>query len=168
MTTGIHPSGASSATEGPLVYVDAMRGIRGRYGDWVAEFARKWQRGRASTEEFMNLMGPGIRLVAPGLRPTVGRSAGTEAFRRAFAVMPDLTATVRHWAGRDDRLFIEMTFEATVGSRRIAWPNVDRFVFVDGYAVERAAYFNPTKVRAAFLGSPAGWMQLLKRRRLGL
>lgn len=168
MTPGSHPSGTVCAPEEPLVYVDAVRSIRGSYDNWVTEFARKWQRGQASTEEFMDLMGPDIRLVAPGLRPTVGRAAGTEAFRRAFVVMPDLTATVSRWAQRDDRLFIEMTFEATVGGRRIVWPNVDRFVFVDGYAVERAAYFNPTKVRAAFLRSPAGWMQLLKRRRVGL
>lgn len=150
------------------VYVDAVRGVEGSYADWVAEFDRKWRRGRESADEFMDLMGPEIRLVAPGLRPTVGRAAGTEAFRRAFLVMPDLTATVDRWAEREGRLFVEMTFVATVGNRRLAWPNVDRFVFVDGLAVERVAYFNPTKVRAGFLRSPAGWAQLLKRRRVGL
>ncbi|MDP3762390.1 MAG: nuclear transport factor 2 family protein [Ramlibacter sp.] len=153
---------------GRQVYVDAVRGRHGSYEEWVAEFARKWQRGRASAEDFMDLMGPEIRLIAPGLRPTIGRDAGTEAFRRAFMVMPDLTATVSRWAERGDRLFIEMTFEATVGGRRIAWPNVDRFVFEGGYAVERAAYFNPMKVRSAFLRSPSGWMQLVKRRWVGL
>ena len=146
-----------------LVFVDAVWGHLGSYDEWVTEFARKWQAGRASAETFMDLMGPEIRLVAPGLRPTVGRMAGTEAFRRAFAVMPDLTATVHGWAQRGDRLFIEMTFEATVGGRRMAWPNVDRFVFADGYAVERAAYFNPMKIRSAFLRSPAGWVQLARR-----
>lgn len=151
-----------------LVYVDAVRGVRGTYEEWVAEFARKWRLGRASTESFMDLMGPEIHLVAPGLRPTVGRSAGTEAFRRAFAVMPDLTATVGHWAQRDGHLFIDLTFEATIGRPRIAWPNVDRFVFVDGYAVRRTAFFNPLKVRSAFLRSPAGWVQLLRRHRIGL
>ena len=46
--------------------------------------------------------------------------------------------------------------------------SVDRFAFVDGYAIERIAYFNPLKVRAAFMRSPAGWWQLLKRRTVGL
>lgn len=151
-----------------LVYVDAVRGTQGSYADWVAEFTRKWQRGRAAASDFMDLMGPQIRLAAPGLRSTIGRDAGTEAFRRTFIVMPDLTASVSHWAEHDNRLFIEMTFHATVGGRRIDWDNVDRFAFEGGYAVERIAYFNPTKVRAAFLGSPAGWLQLAKRRRLEL
>lgn len=150
------------------VYVDAVRGVRGGYADWVAEFARKWQRGSASCCEFMDLMGPQIRLAAPGLRPTVGRDAGTEAFRRAFLVMPDLTASVGGWAERDGRLFIEMTFAATIGGRRITWSNVDRFLFVQGYAIERVAHFNPARVRAAFLRSPAGWRQLFLRIRLGL
>jgi hypothetical protein len=159
---------AASSMPQAQVYVDAVRQVRGTYADWVAEFERKWRLGRGACEEFMDLMGPHIRLAAPGLRPTTGRSAGTEAFRRAFAVMPDLTATVSHWAQRDHRLFIEMTFIATVGGQRIAWPNVDRFLFVDGYAVERVAYFNPLKVRAAFLRSPAGWLQMFRRLRVGL
>jgi len=153
---------------GSLVYVDAVRGIQGSYADWVAEFTRKWQRGQAAAGDFMDLMGPQIRLAAPGLRSTVGREAGTEAFRRAFIVMPDLTATVSRWAEREGRLFIEMTFHATIGGQRVDWHNVDRFVFENGYAIERIAYFNPSRVRAAFLRSPAGWLQLLKRRRLGL
>lgn len=152
----------------PLVFVDAVRGIRGDYDDWVAEFARKWQCGRESTDTFMDLMGPDIRLIAPGLRTTIGRTAGTDAFRKAFAVMPDLTASVSRWAARHDGLFIEMTFKATIGGHQIAWANVDRFLFVDGYAVERVAYFNPLKVRTAFMRSPAGWLQLLKRRWVGL
>lgn len=168
MTAPVVTSTLASSLRPALVFVDAVRQVRGTYADWVAEFERKWCLGRLASDEFMDLMGPHIRLIAPGLRPTTGRSAGTEAFRRTFAVMPDLTATVGHWAQRENRLFIEMTFRATIGGRSIAWANVDRFLFVDGYAVERQAYFNPLKVRAAFLRTPAGWMQLWRRLRIGL
>ncbi|MBX2802114.1 MAG: nuclear transport factor 2 family protein [Myxococcales bacterium] len=144
------------------VYVDAVDGRVGDAEDWVASFEELWRQGRASTDRFMRLMGPTIRLVAPGLSPTVGRAAGTEAFRRTFRLFPDLRAEVLRWSAREDCLFIEMQFSATAGGRPCRWWNVDRFLFQDGYAVERIAYFNPLVVRRALLRSPVGWCQLLR------
>ncbi|MES2937884.1 MAG: nuclear transport factor 2 family protein [Pseudomonadota bacterium] len=150
------------------VVVDARNGRRGDYADWVAAFEELWRGGRANVNRFMDIMGPDIRLVAPGLKPTQGKPAATEAFRRTFALLPDLTARVHRWSAGADVVFIEMSFTATVAGRPFTWHNVDRFLFRDGYAVERVAYFNPARLRRAFLGRPAGWLQLLRRARSGL
>lgn len=63
------------------------------------------------------------------------------------------------WSATGDTLFIEMTFTATIGRRRVTWPNIDRITFKGGTAVARTAYFDPTPVRLAFLAGPRGWRQ---------
>ena len=75
---------------------------------------------------------------------------------------------MHRWSASDDVLFIEMTFRATIGGRIVEWPNVDRFLFADGRAVERVAYFDPLRVRRALLGSLRGWLQIGRRIRSGL
>lgn len=145
------------------VVIDTRTGRAGSYEEWVAAFADAWQRGRGALEDVMSLMSPHVKLSAPGLRSTRGREAGYRAFRRTFALLPDLVATVENWAAQGDVLFIEMTFTATIGGRLVQWKNVDRFIFRDGVAIERTAYFNPVWVRRAFLATPAGWLQLLRK-----
>ena len=139
------------------------RAFEGGISEWVATFAQLWAGGQSNVEKFMELFSPDVRLIAPGLRPTKGREAGLAAFRRTFHVLPDLTAEVLRWSATGDVLFIEMTFKATIGGRITEWRNVDRFLFRNGLAVERVAFYNPGKIRRAFLSSPSGWMQLLRR-----
>ena len=150
------------------VLVDSRTGTLGTHADWVARFGRIWEGGRERLDDFMTLFGEHVKLSAPGLRTTEGHEACRAAFAKTFEVMPDLTARVDRWASAQDVLFIEMTFAATIGGRRIEWSGVDRFLFRDGAACERHAYFNPMKVRRAFLSGPRGWRQLLRRYRSGL
>ncbi|MGI9452149.1 MAG: nuclear transport factor 2 family protein, partial [Geminicoccaceae bacterium] len=82
----------------------------------------------------------------------------------AFRAMPDLRADVQRWSANDDVLFIEMSFFATIGGRVITWRNVDRFLFRNGVAVERTAFFDPARVQRAFLANPRGWFQLARLR----
>lgn len=113
----------------------------------------------------MALLDPEVLLIAPTRPPqSRGRIAGRAAFERAFRAMPDLRGTVRGWSADGERLFVEMTFHATIGGRRVDWPNVDRFRFHSGSAVERVAHFDPGVVRRAFLRSPAGLLQLARLR----
>ena len=150
------------------VIIDTRTGQTGDYAAWMQVFADLWRGGRSRLSDFMSVMSPDVKLSAPGLRSTVGWVEGERAFMRTFDVMPDLTAEVLRWSASGDVLFIEMKFSATIGGKRIQWPNVDRFVFRNGMAVERVAFFNPLKVRKAFLANPAGWMQLWRRIRNGL
>lgn len=140
----------------------------GDYAAWVRAFTLLWQGGRAKLPEFMHIMSPDIKLMAPGLRSTTGWADCELAFKRTFDVLPDLTAEVHRWSATGDAVFIEMTFSATIGGKRIRWHNVDRFLFRDGMAIERVAFFNPAKVRKAFLANPTGWLQLWRRVRSGL
>ena len=150
------------------VVIDTRSGETGDIALWMARFTERWQRGKASIDGFMDLLGADIKLIAPGLRPTQGRAAGRAAFQKTFDVLPDLTAEVLRWSASGDMLFIEMTFTATIGGKRIDWHNIDRFLFKDGLAVERIAFYNPAKVQRAFLSGPKGWMQLVRRLRSGL
>jgi predicted SnoaL-like aldol condensation-catalyzing enzyme len=150
------------------VVLNPSTGEKGSYEDWVALFTELWQGGSTRCGDFMSIMSPDIKLIAPGLKSTRGTKACLQAFQRTFSVLPDLTAEIHRWSANGDTLFIEMTFSASVGGKTVTWSNVDRFIFRDGMAVERVAYFNPTKVRKAFLRSPRGWLQLLQRIRSGL
>jgi ketosteroid isomerase-like protein len=150
------------------IVINTVTGRRGDYAGWVEAFSELWRGGSSRLGEFMHVMSPEIKLIAPGLKTTTGWQACRQAFQRTFEVLPDLTARIHRWSATGDALFIEMTFAATIGGRRIEWRNVDRFLFRDGQAVERVAYFDPVKVRRAFLRSPRGWLQLLRRIRSGL
>ena len=143
-------------------------GQRDEYADFVQRFDEYWRQGRAALNEILSLLGPEIRLSAPGLRSTQGLEAARRAFEKTFQVFPDLTAQVHAWAFRDNQLFIEMTFTATIGGRQTSWRNVDRFTFRQGVTVERVAYFDRTRLLRAFLASPRGWLHLRKSRRVGL
>lgn len=148
----------------PSVVINTRTGATGSYAEWVAEFAERWAGGRKNLDRFMDLLSPDIRLIAPGLRPTQGWDACHKAFQRTFEILPDLTAEVTRWSASGDVLFIEMTFAATVGRKKLRWNNVDRLLFREGRAIERVAYFDPSRVRRAFLRSPRGLWQLLRLR----
>ncbi len=92
-----------------------------------------------------------------------GRAAGRKAFRAAFSAFPDLTGKTKRWAASGDVLFIEMTFTATVGGRKLSWDNVDRFLFRNGEAVERIAFFqDSTIVLRTARRSLRGWVQIVR------
>jgi hypothetical protein len=150
------------------IVINSSTGARGSYADWVEEFTQLWQAGQPRVHDFMSIMSPDIKLIAPGLKPTTGAKACQQAFEKTFEVLPDLTAQVHRWSVSNDALFIEMTFTASIGGRKVSWANVDRFIFRDGMAIERVAYFNPSRVRKAFLRGPRGWLHLIRRIRSGL
>ena len=148
------------------IIVNTRTGEMGDRSIWIHRFTELWSVGRARFPEFMSLLSPQIRLSAPGLRTTCGWEECERAFERTFAVLPDLTAFIHRWSACDDALFVEMTFSATIGRKPVRWRNVDRFLFRDGMAIERVAFFNPTPVRRALL-APSGWRQLWRHIRTG-
>ena len=141
------------------VVINTRTGARGTIVDWVVAFTDLWSAPAQNVDRFTDLLDPQVRLIAPGVPTTIGDAAARLAFRRLFKALPDMRGDVTRWSAAGNALFIEMTFTATVGGRHITWPNVDRITFGDGAATERTAYFDPTPVRLAFLGSPRGWRQ---------
>ena len=156
--------------------------------EWIDHFAFVWADPARRLEALLDLLSPDVRLVAPGFAPTRGHDAARRAFERTLHALPDLTAVVDSWgvgariADRGDgpvreiagtatftgTVYVQMTFSASIGRRRLTWPNVDCFTFVDGAAVERVAHFDPTPIRAALLRSPSGLLRYLRlRMRIG-
>ena len=145
--------------------VDTSNGARVGIADWVAAFAEVWKAPRERLDQLLALLDENVVLKAPTTPPILkGHSESRRVFERAFRAMPDWRAEVHRWSAEDDTLFIEMSFSATIGGRPVTWRNIDRFLFRDGVAVERTAFFNPVPVRRAFLANPRGWLQLLRLR----
>ncbi len=149
--------------EGQVV-LDTRTGERGSFAEWVKAFDEAWAAPRENLERILALLSEDIVLKAPTRPPmSRGRAAGRKAFRAAFAGFPDLTGKSKRWAASGDVLFIEMTFTATVGGRKLSWDNVDRFLFRNGEAVERIAFFqDSTIVLRTARKSLRGWLQLVR------
>jgi len=146
------------------VVLDVRTGERGSFADWVRAFDEVWEAPRERLERLLALLSEDIVLKAP-TRPPVsrGKVAGRRAFQRAFKAFPDLTAKSKRWAASGDVLFVEFTFTATVGSVPLSWDSVDRFLFKDGQAVERIAFFQDSGVVLRHARrSLKGWVQLLR------
>lgn len=160
---GLHRNDEADSAD---LLVDDRTGQRGTWADWVDVFAQRWSAATSNPDDLMALLSPDVVLRSPGLKTTTGRAAGRQAFARTFSALPDLSAEVLSWAAAGDVLFIEMLFSATIGKDRVSWNNVDRFLFREGVAVEREAYFDPTPIRRAYLGSVSGLRQLWRMRKL--
>jgi SnoaL-like domain len=141
------------------IVINTKTGARATYADWVAAFVDLWSAPAQNVARFTDILDPQIRLIAPGVPTTTGHAAAHISFARLFKALPDMRGDVIAWSAQGDTLFIEMTFTATIGRRKLTWPNIDRITFKNGTAVERVAYFDPTPVRLAFLASPRGWRQ---------
>lgn len=150
------------------VIIDLRSGERGSVADWVTVFAQVWGKPQDRLDRLLALLGDTVTLKAPTIPPVSrGKEAARAAFERAFHGLPDLCAEVSRWSASGDVLFIEMTFQATVGGHRVSWDSVDRFVFRDGVAIERVAYFDPSRLRKAFLWNLGAFRQF-RRLRKGL
>ncbi len=126
-------------------------------------------RGRAPAiqlDRLVALLDDNIILRVPTKPPvTYGKAAARAGFERVFNAIPDLRGEVHRWGSGSDTVYIEMTFHATVGGKSISWRNVDRILFENGVAIERVAYFDPSKLRRALTGSIRGMMQYWRLRR---
>jgi ketosteroid isomerase-like protein len=121
-------------------------------------------------DHFEPWLDPEVRLVQPGMPTTVGRQAFRESFvRPLFELIPDLHGTVEGWAVREDRIYIELRLEGTVGKRPVTIRTCDRITLRDGRVVERVAHLDSTPLLAAVALTPRVWprairQQLISRR----
>lgn len=145
------------------IVIDTETGARGTAEDFVSRFTELWASPNGRAEPFGVLLSPDVRLIAPMTPTTNTRATGLRALQKVFDAAPDLRADVLGWSARENVVFIEMRFTATLGGRTVSWYNVDRFRFDEaGAAIERVAYFDPSTLRRALLRSPSGWLQAAK------
>ena len=148
------------------IIVDSRTGATGTVADWVNAFTAAWLAPAALADPLVALLSEDVILRGP-IKPPVthGKEAARVGFEKAFKGLPDLHAEVHRWAAEGDCVFIEMTFHATIGGKPTKWWNVDRVLFKGGAAVERVAYFDPSKLRNALTSSLGGIRQLWRIRR---
>lgn len=132
---------------------------------WLAAFIEGWRAPEGPERfaaHFRPWLAPDVRLVQPQLPDATGWRAFEEQFvRPLFALMPDVRGEVERWAARGDRLYIELTLNATLGGRPLSWRVCDRVTLCDGVATERESYFDPTPVLAALARTPRAWPRFL-------
>ena len=71
---------------------------------------------------------------------------------------------IETWAARGDTLFIELTFEGSLGGRPLRWAGIDRITLKDGLATERVARFDPLPILAAVATRPRAWPRFARMR----
>jgi len=97
-------------------------------------------------------------MVQPMLRDGIGAEFWHRESARALLVMPDLHAEVLAWSGAEERLFIHLRFQATVGGRPTTWDAVDVLVLrPDGVLARRDSYFDPVPVMRTLAVRPRAW-----------
>jgi SnoaL-like domain len=133
---------------------------------WVAGFAEGWRAPvdpEAFVAHFRDLLAPDVRLIQPQLPTLVGHQAFLEEFARpVFALIPDLHGEVERWGTDGDTLYIELTVSGTLGGRPVSWRVCDRVTLLDGMAIERESYFDPTVLMGAVLKRPRAWPLFLR------
>lgn len=142
-----NPPGQSPKLQ--TVLLDIVSGKKGSMSDWVDAFIYVWDQPRKRLERLLALLDENIFLKIPSSPPSRGKAEARSEFLRIFHNMPDLRADIHHWSVRGNILFIELTFHTTIGGQDVSWNNVDRFIFRDGVAIEREAFFDPTVVGKA-------------------
>jgi ketosteroid isomerase-like protein len=159
----------AGSTHGTLSPTAATSAAREAAAEWVARFEDGWAApasAAAFCAHFSPILDPSIRL----LQPQMPATTGLEAFERDFAgplfeLMPDVHATVEHWASLDETIFIELTISGTLrGGRHLSWRACDRVVLRDGRALERESYFDPSPILAALARSPRAWPAFVRVR----
>ncbi|MDG1825420.1 MAG: nuclear transport factor 2 family protein [Henriciella sp.] len=148
------------------VVLNVNTGERGTVAEWVERFTQGWNVGADQLEYLLSMISDDITLRAPISPPvTYGKEDSRKACLRTFKAIPDLRADVLRWSSSGDALFIEMIFYATIGGKPISWPHIDVLTFKDGIAIERVAYFDPSKLRKSLFRNLSSLVQLWRLRR---
>jgi hypothetical protein len=133
---------------------------------WVEMFAEGWAKpvdADTFCDHFDPWFDPGVRMIQPSVRPTIGKRAFREEFARPlFDLVPDLHGTVENWAAAGDVIYIELRLEGSIGRRPFTIHSCDRIRLRDGKAVERFAYLDSTPLVKAVLRSPRSWPKFIR------
>src|SRR5262249_38188770 len=128
----------------------------------VKAFQMVWAAPSANQYRFLDNFSPDVLLRAPLAGTARGRAAGYAAFRRTYALLPDLTAEVTDWCVSQRSIYISMIFRTSVRGP-FEWPSVDVLTLTDGVVPERRAYFDPLPLLGYFLRHPSltwRWMNV--------
>jgi hypothetical protein len=101
-----------------------------------------------------------VEMVQPMLRDGRGRELWWDEARRLMGLLPDLRGDVLGWSGRDDTVYIDVQFTATLGGRSMVWRAVDILrVTPSGTLLRRESFFDSAPLARAVLSRPRGWLR---------
>ena len=135
--------------------------------EFEAVFVAGWAKPKPAgfLEHFLPLLAPDAVFTQPNIPDARGPAQVEQVFRRLFALLPDLTTTVRRAAVVGDAVLLESGCAATLAGRPVAFDTVDRFVLRDGLIAERRSFSDPTPVLLAALRHPSAWRRAAAARR---
>jgi limonene-1,2-epoxide hydrolase len=125
----------------------------------VEVFATAWALPKPEPfiEHFVPHLHPDVVMYQPGMPPMRGIDGFARSFRKLFALVPDLVATVDFWAASGATVLIVSTAAGTLGRRPVSFAVCDRFDLTDGMVAERRAFFDPTPLRRMIARQPQVW-----------
>ncbi|MGI6873780.1 nuclear transport factor 2 family protein [Amycolatopsis sp. 3B14] len=122
----------------------------------VAAFAEGW--ARPHPQAWDALLAEDVELNQPMVPPTRGRQGWGREAERLLGFLPDLRGEVLSWAGREDRLFIELRLSGTLRGKPLAFRAVDElWLTADGRVTRRDSFFDSMPVAMAVAGRPGAW-----------
>jgi len=126
------------------------------HAEVVAAFEAGWAApGPHAWDAFLT---PDAEFVQPMLRDGHGRELWWEEAGRLLTLLPDITGTVRSWAGNEETLFIAVRFDATLGGRPFGWDAVDELSLTpEGTVRRRESFFDSVQPAAQLATRPSAW-----------
>ena len=101
---------------------------------------------------------PDIRLSGPLTPGCRGLAQFTEFFTLLFGVIPDLHGAVKRSQALDqERAYVWLQLQGTIGGRPVTFDLRDRLLVRDGKLLERAAKGLPLGFAIAILRTPRAW-----------
>ncbi|GAB3588149.1 hypothetical protein GCM10027445_68930 [Amycolatopsis endophytica] len=123
----------------------------------VTAFAAGW--ARPHRHAWDGMLAENAELNQPMVPPARGRAAWWGEAERLLGFLPDLRGDVLAWAGREDRLFIELRLAGTLRGKPLAFRAVDElWLSADGWVVRRDSFFDSAPVAAAVALRPGSWL----------
>lgn len=133
----------------------------------VADFVRRFESVWANPDpDALNgLVHADIEFIQPMEAPVHGHREAAAFWRRLLTLIPDIRGEVISWGLREDRVYLELRMDGTLGGKTIEWMVLDRILLEDGRVRQRIAYFNPLPLVLALLTRPRAWPAYLAAQR---
>jgi hypothetical protein len=136
---------------------------------YVARWREAWSHGAGRLcldEHATTIRDERTLYIQPMFDAATGERGMRRIFERVFALIPDLSVELDHWAVDEGVAFIEFTLTGTLGGKLIRWRVIDRMELDGEKLVLRETYFDSAAIWIALLTRPRAWPRTLGALRL--
>jgi len=122
----------------------------------IKSFRAGWERPHPHAWD--ELLADDVELAQPMLCAGRGRELWWDEVSRLLAFLPDFRGEVLSWSGRDEMLFIEVAFTATLGGRPLSFRAIDQLhLRPEGTLLRRESFFDSVPLVLLVLRRPSAW-----------